>query len=745
MKLKEQSGEISELQFIKGVGPKRAEIFAKEGITKPEQLLQFYPVNYIDRSGVTLISDLHKKLLEPYNIDFNKDISAGFNLSNEYTIVAKIVDKNERHFGRNRGMLALTVQDAKGGTAQVTFWNMVQFFARKYEINMLLMISGKAEIDKFNKLSFNHPEIEIISPEDEKNYADGAILPKYRISDPLAKAGITNRVLRKIIEHILPEQVIKLEETLPQYLIRELKLPNIKEMVKNLHFPESREKLEFARHRLKFEEIFFYMIPIVKNKLNNKLEKPGIYINPKSKSARQLYDDLPFELTSDQKKVLREIAADIKSGRPMNRLLQGDVGSGKTIVAVLTLLMAIDQGFQTAFMAPTEILAEQHYHSLSNFFENLGIKVTRLVGGQNKRMRTQVKEEISSGEAKVIVGTHAMFQADLNYNKLALVIIDEQHRFGVAQRGDLITLAKNSFEDEQDIIPHILVMTATPIPRTLTMTVYGDLDVSVIRTKPKDRKAINTKIAFDHNREEVYDFVKQRVKNGEQAYIVYPLVEESEKIDLKSAVGHFEMLSNEIFTEFKCGLIHGQMFWYEKEEAMKSFLEKEYDILISTTVIEVGIDVPNATIMLIEHAERFGLSQLHQLRGRVGRGSMQSYCILMSPDHFKFAIKKSKNPEQEKNAAIARLKTMEMTGDGFKIAEFDLKLRGPGDVLGTKQSGLPDFQYIDIVQDTEIVSAAKKQAEILLINDPAIQQSDNQIIKIQLQKLNNGKNYFEIA
>lgn len=736
---------ILPLQYIKGIGPKRAEAFAKEGILAPKDLLLYFPVNYIDRSGIISIRQLYQKLSEPQNIDFNIDISAGFNLSNEYTIIATITDKQERKFARNKGLLTLSVRDAQGSFAKITFWNGIQFFNRKYETGMLLMISGKAEIDNYNFVSFNHPEIDIISPEDEQKYNSGSVLPKYRISDSLSKAGITSRTLRIILENILPENLSHANETLSIEIRQSLNLPSVQEMIKNLHFPESREELIRARHRLKFEEIFYYMIPIVRSKMNVIESRKGILINPKSANARKLYDYLPFDLTSDQKKVLREIAADFEGGNAMNRLLQGDVGSGKTIVAVLSLLMAIDSGYQTAFMAPTEILAEQHYHSLCKYLDEFGIKTVQLVGGQKKKVREIVKHSISTGEAQVIVGTHAMFQSDLQYNKLALVIIDEQHRFGVVQRADLIELAKKSFPEELDIIPHILVMTATPIPRTLTMTAYGDLDVSVIKTKPKNRKPIMTKVTFESNRDEVYSFVRERVNQGEQAYMVFPLVEESEKLELKSAVSHFESLSQNVFSDLKCGLIHGQMLWYEKEEAMKSFLDKEYDILISTTVIEVGIDVPNATVIVIENAERFGLSQLHQLRGRVGRGEKQSYCVLMSPDHFKFQLKKVKDPEKEKTAAIARLKIMELTGDGFQISEFDMKLRGPGDVLGTKQSGLPDFKYIDLAADVEIVAQAKKNAQLLLQSDPELLMPQHQIIKKNLDKHYIGKNYFEIA
>jgi ATP-dependent DNA helicase RecG len=427
----------------------------------------------------------------------------------------------------------------------------------------------------------------------------------------------------------------------------------------------------------------------------------------------------------------------------MNRLLQGDVGSGKTIVALLTMLAVIDNGCQVAIMAPTELLAEQHCYSIKRFAEGLDVNIIELTGGQRKKYRREVLETIASGEANIIIGTHAMFESSVEYKNLTYIVIDEQHRFGVDQRAEFIKLSRLSLSEGKS--PHILVMSATPIPRTLSLILYGDLDVSIIRELPTNRKPIKTKIVFDSEIQKVYDFIRKHISEGEQAYIIYPLVEKSDKMELKSAVEFYEKLNNEVFPDLKCALLHGQLLWYEKEDVMNAFLNKEYDILIATTVIEVGIDVPNATVMIIEDAERFGLSQLHQLRGRVGRSEKQSYCLLVTKDKFSYELKRTYKGENEKIVAIVRLRTIEGTTDGFEIAEMDLKLRGPGDLMGTRQSGLPDFKFIDLTSDLDVITLAKKEAETLLKSDPLLQKQENKIIRYYLQFLTNKQNYYNIA
>jgi ATP-dependent DNA helicase RecG len=447
----------------------------------------------------------------------------------------------------------------------------------------------------------------------------------------------------------------------------------------------------------------------------------------------------------------------------MNRLLQGDVGSGKTIVAILTMLMVIDAGYQVVMMAPTELLAEQHFHTVSRLLDkNINLNIAILLGGTKKSARKKILENIKTGETNIVIGTHALFQSDVQYNNLGLVIIDEQHRFGVSQRAELIKLAKNSmqnfsndFEQNSNISnsdnsnnlntklakksPHILFMTATPIPRTMTMMFYGDLDVSLIKTSPKNRLPIKTRVSFEQERTQVFGFIRNELNKGRQVYIVFPLVEKSEKLELKSATEHYEIIANEIFPEFKCGLLHGQMKWQEKEEIMISFKENNFQILVATTVVEVGIDVPNATVMVIEDAERFGLSQLHQLRGRVGRGTEQSYCFLMTKDNFKYKFtgKKTANAEDEKINAIIRLKTMQETTDGFRLSEVDLKLRGPGDMLGTKQSGLPEFKYADLVNDVEIVQTASNIAKQISTEDDVYELLANSRLAVDY-----SQNYF---
>ena len=735
---------VEKLQFIKGVGPKRAASFVKEGLKTTYDLLTYFPRAYIDRSGANSIKQAAIHLMKQSTIDVNQTIS-DFSLSPEITIIGRIISINEHSFGKSRKMLKIVLNDGSGISANIIFWNRINFFKSYYKTGMVLAVSGKPQQDKFNSITYTHPEIDVIDEEEEDIYKAGGILPKYRISENMANAQIALRTMRVIMQNIIASDLKFVVETLPNDIRINFGMPDIRETIKNLHFPESNEQLERARFRIKFEEIFYFMIRIELNRQKIKTVEKGLIIQTKSVLARKLYDSLTFELTPDQKRFLREAAEDMQSGNPMNRLLQGDVGSGKTIVALLTILMVVDNGFQCCFMAPTEILAEQHYKTLSNYLEPLGVKVIQLVGGQKTRVRNNALEHIMNGSGQVIVGTHALFQSEIEYNKLGLIVIDEQHRFGVEQRADLIKLSRKS-HDGEPVMPHVLVMSATPIPRTLTMTVYGDLDVSIIKTMPKNRKPILTKVAFDSQLDEVLDFLRGEIKKGRQAFIVYPLVEKSEKLELKAATEHYEHLRTEVFPDLKCGLIHGQMFWYEKEDSMKAFLAREYDILVATTVIEVGIDVPNASVMIIEDAERFGLSQLHQMRGRVGRGSEQSYCFLITKDKFMYKFKSGADESSERTSAIVRLRTMQETNDGFKISEVDLKLRGPGDVLGTRQSGLPDFKYLDLINDADIISSAKHAAGEILKDDPKLEWKKNEIVKEQLfKRFGRDKSFINIA
>ncbi|MFH1051459.1 MAG: ATP-dependent DNA helicase RecG [bacterium] len=735
--------KISELQYIKGVGPVKAKALLSEGIKTYNDLINFFPRDYIDRDLVANLKALSVKLRQEDLIFEGADISS-INLKNETTVIARIIDKKEHKWGKNRKMLKLKLSD-ETGIANIIFWNFSDYYAKIYEVGEQIVVSGRPMLDDYGKIIFIHPEIEKFDAEDEKLFRAGGILPIYRLSQNMRNAKWTMRALRHAMSVALDKEVNHVQETLPGYLLKKLNFPVKQETIRNLHFPESHESIAIAKRRMKFEEIFYFELFLAVRHKNVQIRENGYIMNPKSNKARKLYESLPFELTKDQKKVIKEITDDLKSGKAMNRLLQGDVGSGKTIVALLNMLVAIDNGCQTAIMAPTEILAEQHFNTIKKFLIDTDINIVQLLGGQRKKARAKILEDISTGKANIIVGTHALFESDIVYNKLGFVIIDEQHRFGVAQRANLKSLAKVSFSG-QEVVPHILVMTATPIPRTLSLTLYGDLDVSVIREMPKNRKPVKTKVVFESRVNEVFNFIKEHVKKGSQAFIVYPLVEKSEKMELKAATVQYEKIKNEIFPELKCGLLHGQMFWYEKEDAMRAFLNKEFDILIATTVVEVGIDIPNATIMLIENAERFGLSQLHQLRGRVGRGENQSYCFLSTKDNFLYAMRRSDDIINERKAVIVRLKTMEQTTDGFEISEVDLKLRGPGDFLGTRQSGLPTFNFIDLVTDGDIISEARQDAYSIIEKDSQLRKPENNMIRNEFIKLyRKNEIYFDIA
>lgn len=737
--------DLSKLQFIKGIGPQRAAALNKEGIFEPAGLLFYFPRGYIDRNTITTIRALAVKLRQENLFEDDAENNSYF-LRSEITVVGKVIDIKDHRFGKNRKMAKITVSDTSGGKADLIFWSYSDYYINNFHIGDLLSVSGSPEVNNFSgRVIFNQPELERLDENDEQLYSSGQIIPVYRITQALKSAHFNSRQLRGIIHRIIDEEINRLEEILPDYILEYFKLPDLKSSVKSLHFPESPEEIEKSKRRMKFSEIFMFELNVALRRRGIKMSEHSVVIQQKSPRARTLYESLPFELTGDQKKVLREISEDMKSGKPMNRLLQGDVGSGKTIVAILTMLVAIDSGFQTAFMAPTELLAEQHYSSLMSYLEDTGINIIQLVGGQRAKMRRNILSSIASGEANIIVGTHAMFESEIQYNKLGFVVIDEQHRFGVAQRATLKVLAEKSF-DEKGISPHILVMSATPIPRTLSMTVYGDLDVSIINEMPKNRKPIKTSVVFESQLEACYKFIRKQIGEGRQVFIVYPLVEKSEKLELKAATEHYERLSKEVFPDLKCGLLHGQMFWYEKDETMKAFLNKGYNILVATTVIEVGIDIPNATVMLIENAERFGLSQLHQLRGRVGRSDIQSHCILVTHDKYRKYFMRGSSSDLEEKAAVLRLKTMQDTTDGFRIAEVDLKLRGPGDVLGTQQSGLPPFKFIDLARDGDIITSARKSAFSIIERDPHLRAVENQSLRKELVKqIKGGSNYFDIA
>lgn len=721
------------LQYVKGIGPKRAEVLAAEGIVTPLDVMMNVPRAYIDRQAAPSIRAV---IAQSARTKDPNDQIAFPHVQREISIIANIIGVQKRTVGKGKGktLLSVAVADGSGGTAELVYWNFVEYYARVLKPGLTIVVSGKPEYSHmYGSLQFHHPEIERVDDDDLATYRAGGILPKYAMTQAMRNAGITMRTLRELAQTVLSVHGHILVDPLPSALRSALRLVDRQTALRELHAPQSIQSLDAARFRMKFEELFFFQLLVFMKGQSRKSPERGIVMNPRSPRARALVNALPYQLTSAQRKVIHEIMNDMQSGRPMNRLLQGDVGSGKTIVALLVMLNVIDNGYQSVLMAPTEILAEQHYHGIKALVQNLDIHVTQLVGGQRKSVRNAVVEEIASGRANIIVGTHAVFEANVTYHQLGCVVIDEQHRFGVAQRASLVEMARSSHGDAPRL-PHVLVMSATPIPRTLSMTVYGDLDVSVINELPANRLPIQTHVVFESDLHGVHDFIRSQIREGRQAYIVYPLVEVSEKLDLKSAVEHHQYLQSEVFPDLRVGLLHGQMLWYEKEDAMKAFLNREFDILVATTVIEVGIDVPNATVMLIENAERFGLTQLHQLRGRVGRSNLQSHCFLATKDHFRYKVG-GKGGVDDAAAAVTRLRTMASTTDGFRIAEVDLELRGPGDVLGTRQSGLPEFRFADIARDIDVITLARAQAQELLRRDQHLRQPEHAMMREHLLEL----------
>lgn len=736
---------ISELQFLKGIGPKKAAALKSEGIASYYDLIRYFPKSYIIRNSSNSIAKLAYELKMESKLSFQEINLNSINLKSHNQVIGKIVDKKLIEIGPKRKILKIILTDDSRANCDIFFFNRIQFFNKFYQIGQLLFVSGIAATDKYSAVKFTHPDIEIIDEEEIELYQKDGIVPKYKMPDVFIKNSLTQNNIRNAILSIFNKNLVTLNEDLPNYLLDKYQLFPIGKTFKTLHFPDTIADLEKAKFRMKFEEILLFELALLSLRNTQKNIERGIIIQKNTPNVTKLYKSLPFTLTNDQIEAIRTIFADFLSGKPMNRLLQGDVGSGKTLVAIFTMLAAIDSGYQVTIMAPTELLAEQHQKTMNKFLKDLDISTELLVSSLNARRRREVYENISSGKAKIICGTHSLFQSSVKFNKLAYIIIDEQHKFGVNQRAELLKIAKESHL-EGDVYPHVLVMSATPIPRTLSMTLYGDLDVSIIRQKPANRKPIKTRVVFDQNRLQVYGFIKEQIRQGRQCYYVFPLVEKSDKLELKAATEFLTHLQEDIFPEFKVGLLHGQMLGYEKDDSMLDFLNKKYDILVSTVIIEVGIDVPNATIMVIENAERFGLSQLHQLRGRVGRSEAQSYCFLFTKNEYQFQISKNKIDIGEHKAAIIRLKAMESTNDGFEISEIDLQLRGPGNILGQKQSGLPDFQFIDLINDGEIISHTRRTAEDILASDPYLNAPENNLLKKSLQQyIKDKNNYYRIA
>ncbi len=681
-----------EIKYLQGVGPKRAELLNKElGIYSFYDLLYYFPYKYVDRTKFYTIREVAD------NMPFVQ-------------IVGKIQSIELVGEGSKARLSAIFAD--KTGTLDLVWFKGIKYVQPTLKPGAEFIVFGKPS--NFNgRINIIHPELE--KPDEPKQNISGSIQAFYNTSEKMKKNFLTSRAILKIQSNLFASLKGRIYETFPAWFVEKYKFMPLHESLYAVHFPKDNDELRKARYRLKFEELFFIQLKILSLKSNRDKKFKGHVFSVIADHFNTFYNTcLPFEMTNAQKKVIREIRKDVGSGHQMNRLLQGDVGSGKTLVAIMSMLMAIDNKTQTCLMAPTEILAIQHFTTISTMLEPLKLNIKLLTGSTKVAERRVIHQELIEGKLDILIGTHALIEDKVAFMNLGFVVIDEQHRFGVAQRAKL--WSKNS------IPPHILIMTATPIPRTLAMTLYGDLDVSVIDELPPGRKPIKTLHFHDNKRKQVFDFVRTEIQKGRQVYIVYPLIEESESLDYKNLQDGYDSVKR-VFPDLKVSMVHGKMKPADKDEEMKRFKNRESDILVSTTVIEVGVDVPNASVMIIESAERFGLSQLHQLRGRVGRGADQSYCILMS------SYKLSKE-------STIRLETMVRTNDGFEIAETDLKLRGPGDLEGTQQSGIGfDLKIAQLGKDGEILAHARNVASDILSIDPDLSKDENNLFKQRLKEL----------
>ncbi|NCO67473.1 MAG: ATP-dependent DNA helicase RecG [Nitrospirae bacterium] len=662
-----------QIQYIKGVGPKRASLLTRLGIKTVKDALYYLPYRYEDRSNIRKISDLR--------------------YGNTETVFGKVISAEViRLPGRNLKIFELTINDGSGLLKGK--WFNQPFMKKNFKVGHEVLLCGSVKRNPYRGIGFemDNPEYEIVSDDGDPLIHTNRVVPVYRVT-----SGLSVRQIRSIMFNILTTCIKDVSDTIPAEIINRTALPDLSQSLSQIHFPDSYVDVELLNRgvsdfhkRLAFDELFMLELGLAVMKRGSILKK-GIAFNPGGTFLKRLMEVLPFRLTRAQENVFNDIIRDMKRPYPMNRLIEGDVGCGKTIVALMAMLTAAECRYQSALMAPTEILAEQHYINIYRMIEDLGLKLCLLTGS----MKDRPLNKIASGEIDMVVGTHALIQEGVVFKNLGLVVIDEQHRFGVMQRALLRRKANN---------PDVLVMTATPIPRTLALTLYGDLDYSVIDELPPERRPVTTLLFNSKQKDYIYRIIKEEVKKGRQVYVVYPIIEESEKTDLRSAIIGKNALEK-FFPEFKVMLLHGRMKAQEREEIMASFKQGEIDILVTTTVIEVGVDVPNATLMLIIHAERFGLSQLHQLRGRIGRGSYQSYCILLAYEPYREEAKR-------------RLDIMVKSNDGFRIAEEDLNIRGPGEFFGTRQSGMPDLRIANIIRDGMLLSKARREAFSIIDRDP---------------------------
>ncbi len=719
------------VQYIKGIGPRKSAVLAAHGVATVRDLLYYVPRRYLDRSTILTIGQLRSGT---GSIDAGSRKDAGADVRRDCTVVGEVRSFRTMGVGRKARFVLVLADDT--GSMQCVWFGGVQYWKKAFEIGEVLAVSGQPTFYG-SVLQFVHPALDRLRGPSDAGDAEtedidwsstlntGGFVPLYPSGQDLERVGLDSAGFRRIISSAIRSNIDFVSETLPPEVMQKHRLIALRLAIQKVHFPGSADDVATSRQRLKFEELFFFQLMLAL-KRRSRREEQGISFVVESKLARRLVDSLPFNLTHAQVRAVNQITADMKVPRPLNRLLQGDVGSGKTVVALLCMLIAVDNGYQGAFMAPTEILAEQHFRTLTTLLKDIPVTVRLLVGGQRSRLRRDVLEDVRTGTANIVLGTHALFEKDVEFSGLGFVVIDEQHRFGVMQR---------ALMRKKGVNPDVLVMTATPIPRTLSLTLYGDLDVSVIDELPPGRRPVRTTVTAEHEKEKVYAFVREQIGEGRQAYFVYPLIEESEKLDLKAAIEHYERLRSDVFPDLRLGLIHGRLETAEKDEVMAAFKTGEIDILVATTVIEVGIDVANATVMVIENAERFGLAQLHQLRGRVGRGGSQSYCILVGNNWVVNRIRRglptragAGSADEEQLAAVPRLTTMVETPDGFRIAEKDLQLRGPGDFLGTRQSGIPEFRVADIVTDARLLEEAREDAFNIVEADPHLVHPRNRML-----------------